>query len=406
MADAREYQSDFEAAEAAATQGDFVRAESLLRSGLARQEAALGGAHPEVASTLNNLAVVCETLGRIDDAERFYRRAHAVAAATRPDDDPLVTTSLANLRDFCRAHGRRAEDTAPPTAAFEPVRASNAVATALPTPPVTRQSARPARATANVAAPPAATPGAATAPAPAAIVPRGFAAALFLVATLATAAVSWLWLRPTAPPNSAPAPVADPAPAAAAPPSSSPAPASAPVAAVPPATEAPAPSQPPVATATPAAPARPTASSAAEPAPAEATPRPAPPSAAATPPPASARPAVNDAGTAASVRVIRSELCAPLETRGRTWRCTPVDDAAAPGRVSFVTRVASPRPVRLQHRWSRNGAVRQTVSLSVAASPSEGYRTFSRQTVTPGSWTVALVDASGAVLREVSFDVR
>lgn len=401
MADAREYQSDFEAAEAAATQGDFVRAESLLRSGLARQEAALGAAHPEVASTLNNLAVVCETLGRIDDAERFYRRAHAVAAATRPDDDPLVTTSLANLRDFCRAHGRRAEDTAPPTAAFEPTRAPAAPA-ATPAPPVTRQSARPARATANVTA----TTAAAPTPPPAASVPRGFAAALFLVATLATAAVSWLWLRPTAPAGSASAPVAEPAPTAAAAPGSGPAPASASAEGVPPASAAPAPPPVTVAAETPAASAGPTTPSTAQPARPDASPAAASPAATATAPPPAPRPTEDDAGAAISVRVMRSELCAPLETRGRTWRCTPIDDPAAPGRVSFVTRVASPRPLRLQHRWSRNGTVRQTVSLSVAASPSEGYRTFSRQSVTPGSWTVALIDASGAVLREVSFDVR
>lgn len=373
MPDASEYQSDFEAAEAAATTGDFARAEALLRRGLARQEAIRGSAHPDVASTLNNLAVVCETLGRIDDAERFYRRAHAVASATRPADDPLVTTSLANLQDFCRAHGRRTEETAPPTAAFEPPRASAPAA-------MTRQAARPPVA--------GSTPAPATPAVPAtARVPRGFATALFLVAAVATAAVSWLWLRPTVPAT----PAASVAPSTATPEAgSAPTPRAPDPAPAPPAHEA---ERPPAATAPPA----PAAPAASAPVPER--------SAALVQPSADNRdPAGPSAGGVA--RVMSSDLCETLETRGRAWRCEPLAAPASPGRVSFVTRVASAVPLRVQHRWSRDGAVRQTVRLSVAASPADGYRTYSRQTVTPGSWTVALVDASGTVLREVSFEVR
>lgn len=101
-----------------------------------------------------------------------------------------------------------------------------------------------------------------------------------------------------------------------------------------------------------------------------------------------------------------ADLCASLETGGRVWRCAPVDTPATPGRLSFVTRIASPRGARLQHRWSREGDVRQSVRLSVAASPTEGYRTFSRQTVTPGAWSVAVLDADGVVLQELRFEVR
>ena len=50
--------------------------------------------------------------------------------------------------------------------------------------------------------------------------------------------------------------------------------------------------------------------------------------------------------------------------------------------------------------------MRQSVRLSVAASPTEGYRTFSRQTVTPGAWSVAVLDADGVVLQELRFEVR
>ena len=384
MPDAREYQSDFEAAEAAATEGDFARAETLLRDGLARQEAALGSPHPDVASTLNNLAVVCETVGKLDDAERFYRRAHAVAQATRHDGDPLVTTSLANLQDFCRAHGRRFDETAPPTAAFEPP---------APPPPATAPVARPAPRASRAPAVSSTPAASATRPAPpAASVPRGFVVALFLVALLATAAVSWLWLRPTVPDTPAsraavadddprPGPESNAASREARPTAEAPTAApSAPAPAAPPAT--------PRATAPP-----PPATPASAPATRDATPAPAAPSA-------------RDAVTATDARVMSSELCESLTTGGRAWRCAPIDTPAAPGRVSFVTRIASPHPRRLQHRWSQDGKVRQTVTLSVAASPTSGYRTYSRQSVSRGAWTVAVVDADGAVLREVSFEVR
>ena len=66
MPDAREYPSVLADAEAAAKRGDFVTAEAWLREGLPLQEAALGDAHPDVASSLNNLAVICESTGRLD----------------------------------------------------------------------------------------------------------------------------------------------------------------------------------------------------------------------------------------------------------------------------------------------------------------------------------------------------
>lgn len=385
MPDAREYQSDFEAAEAAATEGDFARAETLLRDGLARQEAALGSPHPDVASTLNNLAVVCETVGKLDDAERFYRRAHAVALATRHDGDPLVTTSLANLQDFCRAHGRRFDETAPPTAAFEPSPPA--------TPPAAAPVARPAPRASRAPAATATATAAATRPTPpAASVPRGFVVALFLVAALATGAVSWLWLRPTVPDTPASrAEVADddprPGPASNAAGREARPTAAAPTAAP----SAPPPSAPPAAPRATAPPPPPTPAAAA--ATRDATPAPAAPS-------------TRDAVGATDARVMSSELCESLTTGGRAWRCAPIDSPAAPGRVSFVTRIASPRPLRLQHRWSQDGRVRQIVALSVAASPTSGYRTFSRQSVSRGAWTVAVIDADGAVLREVSFEVR
>ena len=67
------------AAEAAAASNDYASAERLLRDAAVVQERTLGPAHPDLANTFNNLGVVCERTGRIDEADACYRRAHAIA---------------------------------------------------------------------------------------------------------------------------------------------------------------------------------------------------------------------------------------------------------------------------------------------------------------------------------------
>jgi hypothetical protein len=93
-----------EAAQQAAAAGDYSEAERLLREAAAIQEHSLGPLHPDLASTLNNLALVCERTNKFDDAEQGYRRAHAIAVASLSPGHPFVTTSLKNLVDFCTAH--------------------------------------------------------------------------------------------------------------------------------------------------------------------------------------------------------------------------------------------------------------------------------------------------------------
>jgi hypothetical protein len=93
-------------AERAASTGDLASAEELLREAALLQEAELGPSHPDLANTLNNLAVVAEKTGRLDEAEACYRRAVAIASTSLPPDDPMVTASRQNLEDFCHAHGR------------------------------------------------------------------------------------------------------------------------------------------------------------------------------------------------------------------------------------------------------------------------------------------------------------
>src|SRR3954464_6468067 len=92
-------------AESAAGAGDLASAEALLHAIARIQEGELGDTHPDLANTLNNLAIVAERTGRPADAEKYYRRAVAIASASLPVDDPMVAASRQNLEEFCRAQG-------------------------------------------------------------------------------------------------------------------------------------------------------------------------------------------------------------------------------------------------------------------------------------------------------------
>src|SRR5688572_29834083 len=61
--------------------------------------------HPDLATTLNKLAFVCERTSKFDEAERGYRRAHAIAVASLSPGHPFIKTSLSNLVDFCESRG-------------------------------------------------------------------------------------------------------------------------------------------------------------------------------------------------------------------------------------------------------------------------------------------------------------
>ena len=93
-----------EAAQQAAAAGDYPEAERLLRQAVAIQEVSLGSLHPDLASTLNNLAFVCERTNKFDEAERGYRRAHAIAVDSLSPGHPFIATSLKNLVEFCALH--------------------------------------------------------------------------------------------------------------------------------------------------------------------------------------------------------------------------------------------------------------------------------------------------------------
>ena len=106
--------------------------------------------------------------------------------------------------------------------------------------------------------------------------------------------------------------------------------------------------------------------------------------------PASKPPASSPAP--AAITLATAQLCRTLSTGGANWRCDPAADPVSPGPILLYTRVRSPRDAVVVHRWYRRGALRQSVKLPIRASATEGYRTYSRQTVDAertGAWKSA-----------------
>ncbi len=116
MPEPRELRSVIEAAEQAASAGDYVAAELHLREAAALQEVQLGPFHADLANTLNNLGVVYERADSPAEAEMCYRRAYAIATTALASDHAFVVTSRKNLEEFCRARGRSFEPSTAPRA--------------------------------------------------------------------------------------------------------------------------------------------------------------------------------------------------------------------------------------------------------------------------------------------------
>ncbi len=149
MPEPPELQAVVHAAEQAATDGDYVSAERLLREVVLLQEARLGPSHPELANTLNNLGVVCDFVDKPADAELCYRRAYAIAAAAFEPDHPFVATSRQNLEDFCRVRGRPLDPQSParrrPLSSLEPPATDSVTAPMMPCGAATSDARTPRR---------------------------------------------------------------------------------------------------------------------------------------------------------------------------------------------------------------------------------------------------------------------
>ena len=108
-----------------------------------------------------------------------------------------------------------------------------------------------------------------------------------------------------------------------------------------------------------------------------------------------------------AITLATAKLCQTFSTRGDSWRCDPAVDPVSPGPVVLYTRVRSPRDAIVVHRWYRGDTLRQSVKLAIRANATEGYRTYSRQTVDGGAyWRVEVSSAKGDLLHKQRFAVR
>ena len=71
-------------------QGKYVEAEPLYKRSLAIKEKALGKDHPDVALSLNNLAVLYDSQGKYVEAEPLYKRSLAIREKALGKDHPDV----------------------------------------------------------------------------------------------------------------------------------------------------------------------------------------------------------------------------------------------------------------------------------------------------------------------------
>ena len=408
-------------AERASSEGDHAKAEQALRRALWMQEARFGVVHPEVANTLNNLGVVCDILGRPDEAEFLYRRALGLARTTLPAEHPYIATSLENLSALYKTQGRpeklalvadsevsrsglpirESADDAGVEAEASEAEASEAEASEAEVPEAEVPEAEVSEGEARAQTPASASPAGSRAPSPPQTTPdtidnqRGLPVVQMLATASILLLVGW-WLfggngeqevtgldRDALVTPAAPPPVsvrrdgaADPAAELALAPESAPA-------------------------STPELTLESTPEDNASRVASESQPDP--------PPPAPA-----DETDVASPVVVEAQVCSSLVTRDndgarlRDWRCDEVVDSAEPGQLYFYTRIRSPTSLTVEHRWLRDGVVEQTIDLDVTVNNGLGYRTYSSIAVPPamsGAWRVELRTGDQAVLRVEEFVV-
>ena len=90
-------------------QGRYAEAQPLLTRALGIRERALNPDHPDVAKSLNNLAILHSDQGRYAEAQPLYERALTIREKTLGPDHPDVAASLDGLASLCYHRGRSAE---------------------------------------------------------------------------------------------------------------------------------------------------------------------------------------------------------------------------------------------------------------------------------------------------------
>jgi tetratricopeptide (TPR) repeat protein len=85
---------------------EYGLAESLGKRAVAIRERAYGADHPDVAMSLNELAIVYYREGRYDEAELLQKRALAIREKTLGADHPDIARNLHNLANIAYEQGR------------------------------------------------------------------------------------------------------------------------------------------------------------------------------------------------------------------------------------------------------------------------------------------------------------
>lgn len=89
--------------------GDYAQAIPLMRRALVILEKALGPEHPNVGAALNNLAELYHTTGDYAQAEPLYQRAFQIDEAALGPNHPSVAGDLNNLAELYRDTGNYAQ---------------------------------------------------------------------------------------------------------------------------------------------------------------------------------------------------------------------------------------------------------------------------------------------------------
>ncbi|ODG98747.1 pilus assembly protein PilF, partial [Nostoc sp. KVJ20] len=89
--------------------GRYSEAESLFQEALSLYKRLLGEEHPRVASSLNNLALLYRSTGRYSEAEPLYQEALSLYKRLLGEEHPRVASSLNNLALLYRSTGRYSE---------------------------------------------------------------------------------------------------------------------------------------------------------------------------------------------------------------------------------------------------------------------------------------------------------
>jgi Tfp pilus assembly protein PilF len=92
-------------------QGKYAEAEPLYKRALAIKEKTLGPDHPDVATSLHNLAWVYSREGKYKMAEPLYKRALAIKEQALGPNSPDVATGLENYVCLLRKTNRMEEAT-------------------------------------------------------------------------------------------------------------------------------------------------------------------------------------------------------------------------------------------------------------------------------------------------------